>query len=180
MTTLTEPITHTLIADINYSIGKSSLGLVQVAYTDGGICSIIMGDTEEEMVLELEGRFPGKRLSKSQTSQNGWLDAIIQYIESPVGMIDVPLHLGGTDFQREVWDALCNIPAGTTLSYTEVANKIGRPKAVRAVAGACAGNKIAVVIPCHRVVRNDGSISGYRWGVERKRMLLERERALNA
>ena len=180
MTTLTESITHPLTADINYSVGKSSLGLVQVAYTGEGICSIIMGDTEDEMVLELQGRFPGKRLSKCQTSPNGWLDAVIQYIESPVGTIDVPLQLGGTDFQREVWDALCKIPAGATLSYTEVANKIGRPKAVRAVAGACAGNRIAVVIPCHRVVRNDGSISGYRWGVERKRRLLEREKSLNA
>lgn len=179
MTTLTE-LNHTLTAGIQYSVGQSSLGLVQVAHTDEGICSIIMGDTEEEMALELEGRFPGKRLSKSQTSPNGWLEAVIQYVESPVGTIDVPLQLGGTDFQREVWDALCSIPSGSTLSYTEVANKIGRPKAVRAVAGACAGNKIAVLIPCHRVVRNDGSLSGYRWGVERKRRLLEREKSLNA
>ena len=179
MNLLIEPATTTLNADIHYTIGRSSLGLVQVAQTSRGVCSIILGDSEEEMARELEERFPDKHLTQAETDTQGWLEAVITYIESPVGAIQVPLDLGGTAFQREVWDALCQIPAGSTVSYTDVANNIGRPKAVRAVAGACAGNKIAVVIPCHRVVRSDGSISGYRWGVERKRLLLEREQSLN-
>lgn len=172
-------IASTLTADIHYTISNSSFGLVQIAQTEAGVCSIILGDNEQAMQLELEGRFPGKSLYKLDPVPEGLEAKIVAYIESPVGSIDIPLDLGGTDFQREVWCALCAIPAGSTLSYTEVAQNIGRPKAVRAVAGACAGNKIAVLIPCHRVVRNDGSISGYRWGVERKRMLLEREQRLN-
>ena len=180
MNTLIEPVTDTLNVDIHYTVGTSSLGFVQVAQTVAGVCSIILGDSEADMLRELEERFPGKRLGKRETDSQGWASKIVDYIESPIGAFQVPLDLTGTAFQREVWSALCEIPAGSTLSYTEVAHKIGRPKAVRAVAGACAGNKIAVVIPCHRVVRNDGSISGYRWGVERKRVLLDRERALNA
>lgn len=170
----------TVTADIHYTLSNSSLGLVQVAQTEAGICSIILGDDEEIMKQELEGRFPGRSLFKLDPVPDGLEARVVSYIESPVGAIDVPLDLGGTDFQREVWCALCAIPAGSTLSYTEVAKNIGRPKAVRAVAGACAGNRIAVVIPCHRVVRNDGSISGYRWGVERKRALLEREKVANS
>ena len=170
---------QTVNADIRYSIAQTSLGLVQVAQTDAGVCSIILGDTEEEMQLELEDRFPGKSFAKIEEDPSGWLLDIVNYIEAPTGDIHVPMDLGGTAFQREVWEALRAIPAGDTHSYTEVAHTIGRPKAVRAVAGACAGNKLAVVIPCHRVVRSDGSLSGYRWGVERKRQLIERERILN-
>lgn len=180
MNALIEPVTNTLNADIDYTIGTSSLGLVQVAQTGAGVCSIILGDAEEDMFRELGERFPGKRLVKKDVDPYGWTGKIIDYIESPAGTFQIPLDLAGTAFQREVWDALCEIPAGSTLSYTEVAHKIGRPKAVRAVAGACANNKVAVVIPCHRVVRSDGSISGYRWGVERKRVLLDREQACNA
>lgn len=167
-------------SDIQYAVRQTSLGLVQVAQTEEGVCSIVLGDTEDEMMQELQERFPGKRLEHVESDSGGWADVVVRYIESPVGTINVPLAIEGTAFQRDVWEALCAIPAGKTLSYTEVAHHIGRPKAVRAVAGACAGNKIAVVIPCHRVVRSDGSISGYRWGVERKRLLLEREQLQNA
>ena len=179
MNTLKEGLTNTLNADIRYTTGRSFLGLVQVAQTEKGVCSIILGDAEEEMTSELGERFPGKQMIRIEDDPHGWLETIIAYIESPVGTVDVPLDLAGTPFQREAWETLCTIPAGSTLSYTEVAHKMGRPKAVRAVAGACASNRVAVVIPCHRVVRSDGSISGYRWGVERKRLLLDRERMCN-
>jgi AraC family transcriptional regulator of adaptative response/methylated-DNA-[protein]-cysteine methyltransferase len=155
---------------LRYSVEKSSLGLVLAAASEKGVCSILLGDDRELLVTELQRRFPKARL----TEGNAALAQILAFIETPCELA-LPLDLRGTAFQQRVWQALREIPAGSTLSYAQVAEKIGSPKSVRAVAGACAANAIAVAIPCHRVVRSDGNLSGYRWGVERKRALLDRE-----
>ncbi len=152
---------------IRYAVGKSTLGLVLVASSENGVCAILLGDDPELLVPELHRKFPKARLSGGHAD----LANIIAFIENP----KLPLDIRGTVFQQRVWQALREIPAGSTLSYAQVAGKIGSPKSVRAVAGACAANTIAVAIPCHRVVRSDGNLSGYRWGVERKRRLLDRE-----
>ncbi len=155
---------------ICYAIGNSSLGLVLAAASEKGVCCILLGDGPELLVTELQRKFPRARL----TDGNADLANIIAFIETP-RHLGLPLDLRGTAFQQRVWQALREIPSGSTLSYAQVAEKIGSPKSVRAVAGACAANAIAVAIPCHRVVRSDGNLSGYRWGVERKRRLLDRE-----
>lgn len=156
---------------IRYAVGKSTLGLVLAASSEMGVCGILLGDDPELLVSELQRRFPKARF----TDGNADLAEIIASVENPQLKLDLPLDLRGTAFQQRVWRALREIPAGTTLSYAQVAEKIGSPKSVRAVAGACAANAMAVAIPCHRVVRSDGNLSGYRWGVARKRTLLDRE-----
>ncbi len=162
---------------IRFAVGACTLGAVLVAATDKGVCAIFLGDDPELLVHELEGRFPNARLRGGDADFEGLVARVAGLVETPARVIDLPLDLRGTHFQLRVWQALRAIPSGQTLSYSELARRIGAPKAVRAVAGACAANAVAVAIPCHRVVRTDGSLSGYRWGVERKRALLARERA---
>jgi AraC family transcriptional regulator of adaptative response/methylated-DNA-[protein]-cysteine methyltransferase len=160
---------------IGYAVGESSLGAVLVAKTARGICAILLGDTEEELVGDLSARFPKARIAAHPAFQDLILQ-VIAYVDAPGNGIGLPLDIRGTAFQRQVWEVLQSIPAGETRSYGEVAAMIGNPKAVRAVATACASNRLAVAVPCHRVVAGDGGLAGYRWGVARKRALLERER----
>jgi AraC family transcriptional regulator of adaptative response/methylated-DNA-[protein]-cysteine methyltransferase len=156
---------------IHYAVGESTLGLVLAASSQKGVCGILLGDEPELLINELQQRFPQARLADG----NGDLAEIIALVENPGLPLALKLDLRGTAFQQRVWQALGEIPAGATASYAQIATKIASPKAVRAVAGACAANALAVAIPCHRVVRSDGNLSGYRWGVERKRALLARE-----
>jgi len=162
-------------ASIRFAVGECSLGAILVAATDKGVCAILLGDVPEALVRELEDRFPKATLIGGDEGFEQWVAKVVGFVEVPALGLDLPLDVRGTAFQQRVWRALREIPAGSTASYTEVARRIGAPKSVRAVAHACASNAIAVAIPCHRVVRNDGALSGYRWGVERKRALLERE-----
>jgi AraC family transcriptional regulator, regulatory protein of adaptative response / methylated-DNA-[protein]-cysteine methyltransferase len=162
-------------ADIMFAIGPCTLGAILVAATDKGVAAILMGDDAEELLRDLQDRFPKANLIGGDKAFDKLVARSIGLIEDPARAVDLPLDVQGTVFQHKVWAALKCIPAGTTVSYAEVAQSIGAPKSVRAVARACGANPVAVVIPCHRVVRNDGSLSGYRWGLERKRALLDRE-----
>ena len=162
-------------AEIRFAVGQSSLGAILVARSERGVCAILLGDDPADLVRELEDRFPQATLIGGDAEFEGLVARVVGLVERPEVGLDLPLDVRGTAFQRRVWQALREIPAGTTASYTEIARRIGSPKAVRAVAQACAGNPLAVAIPCHRVVRQDGGLSGYRWGVERKRELLRRE-----
>ncbi len=162
-------------ASIRFAVGECSLGAILVAATDKGVCAILLGDAPEALVRELEDRFPKATLVGGDEGFEQWVAKVVGFVEAPALGLDLPLDVRGTAFQQRVWRALREIPAGSTASYTEIAERIGAPKSVRAVGQACASNAIAVAIPCHRVVRNDGALSGYRWGVERKRALLERE-----
>jgi AraC family transcriptional regulator of adaptative response/methylated-DNA-[protein]-cysteine methyltransferase len=161
--------------DIRYAVGESSLGSVLVAQGSGGICAILLGDDPDTVVRELRARFPMADLRGGDREFGKIVAGVIALIERPQARVELPLDLRGTVFQRRVWRALRKIPPGATASYSEVAARIGAPKAVRAVAQACAANPLAVAIPCHRIVRRDGGLSGYRWGEERKRALLARE-----
>ncbi len=160
---------------IRYATAESSLGWVLVAATDRGICSIRLGDSPEDLVSGLVERFPDANLAGDDPAFEEQLRQVVALVEAPGLGLDLPLDIRGTAFQRQVWDALRAIPAGSTATYTEVARSIGRPSAVRAVANACASNELAVVIPCHRVIRGDGGLGGYRWGIDRKRALLDGE-----
>lgn len=162
-------------ADMRFAVGECSLGSILVAASDKGIAAILFGDEPETLVHDLEDRFPNANLVGGDRAFEDVMAKVVGLVEAPEVGLDLPLDVRGTAFQHRVWRALREIPVGTTATYSEIAEKIGMPKAVRAVAAACAANKIAVAIPCHRVVRNDGSLSGYRWGVERKRKLLDRE-----
>lgn len=161
--------------EIRFAIGECSLGAILVAASERGVCAILMGDDPEALARDLQDRFPRADLIGGDSGFEQLVAKVVGFVEAPGLGLDLPLDLRGTAFQQRVWQALREIPAGKTVSYTEIALRIGAPKAVRAVAGACAANALAVAIPCHRVVRNDGALSGYRWGVERKRALLERE-----
>ncbi len=160
---------------IRFGVAGCYLGWVLVAATHRGLCAIDLGDDPEVLEEGLRTRFPAAQISHDPDFSD-WTHQVVSFLEAPERGLDLPLDIQGTAFQRRVWAALRAIPAGSTLSYTEVATRIGEPTAVRAVAGACAANKLAVAIPCHRVVRQNGDLSGYRWGIERKRRLLERER----
>ena len=160
---------------IRFAIGACSLGAILVAATDKGICSILMGDDPDALARDLQDRFPAAELHGADAAFEATVAAVVGFVEAPGIGFDLPLDVRGTVFQQRVWEALRQIPSGSTVSYAELAERIGIPSGARAIAGACAANPVAVAIPCHRVVRNDGSISGYRWGVERKRALLERE-----
>ncbi|MGA0617284.1 bifunctional DNA-binding transcriptional regulator/O6-methylguanine-DNA methyltransferase Ada [Paracoccus sp. KR1-242] len=162
-------------AVIRFALAQSALGAILVASTDRGICAISMGDDPEPLLAELQDRFPKAQLIGGDDAFEALVARVVAFVEAPGQGLDLPLDIRGTAFQQRVWQALRDIRAGETVSYAELAARIGSPAAVRAVAGACAANKLAVVIPCHRVVRNDGALSGYRWGVERKRELLDRE-----
>jgi AraC family transcriptional regulator of adaptative response/methylated-DNA-[protein]-cysteine methyltransferase len=162
-------------ADMRFAVGQCSLGCILVAASGKGIAAILLGVDPEALVRDLEDRFPNANLIGGDRAFEDVMAKVVGLVESPEIGLDLPLDVRGTAFQHRVWQALREIPVGTTATYSEIADRIGMPKAVRAVAAACAANKIAIAIPCHRVVRNDGSLSGYRWGVERKRELLDRE-----
>jgi AraC family transcriptional regulator, regulatory protein of adaptative response / methylated-DNA-[protein]-cysteine methyltransferase len=162
-------------ADIRFSIGNSSLGLVLVAASDKGVCAIFFGDDPDHLTRDLKRQFPRAKLVGGDAAFEALTAQAIALVEDPRGGIDLPLDIRGTAFQHRVWQALRRIPVGSTASYAAIAKSIGAPKAVRAVARACATNPIAVAIPCHRVIGSDGSLTGYRGGIARKRALLAKE-----
>lgn len=162
--------------EIRFAVGECSLGSILVAATQRGVCAVLLGDDPAPLVQDLERRFPCARLVGGDADFEALVARVVGLVEAPRAGAKLPLDIRGTAFQERVWRALGAIPAGETTTYAELARKIGAPKAVRAVASACAANAIAVAIPCHRVVRNDGGLAGYRWGVERKALLLDRER----
>ena len=162
-------------ARIEFAIGESSLGAILVARSQRGVCAISLGDDADLLLRELQDRFPRAELVGGDTGFERLVAQVVGMIEQPNLGIDLPLDVRGTAFQQRVWQALGQIPPGQTASYAQIAQRIGSPTSVRAVAQACASNTLAVAIPCHRVVRSDGALSGYRWGVERKRELLLRE-----
>lgn len=161
---------------IRFAVGECSLGSVLVAATGKGICAIEFADSPQSLVETLQDRFPKADLIGADGDFEQIVAEVVGFIDEPSRGFDLPLHLRGTAFQQKIWETLRDIPLGQTMTYTQVAARAGNPSAVRAVANACASNKLAVAIPCHRVVRTDGSLSGYRWGVERKAALLEREK----
>jgi AraC family transcriptional regulator of adaptative response/methylated-DNA-[protein]-cysteine methyltransferase len=161
--------------EIKFAIGQSSLGAILVASSAKGVVSILIGDDPNKLAQDLQDRFPKARLVGGDPEYENLVARVVGLVEAPAIGLDLPLDVRGTAFQQRVWQALQDIPAGKTATYSDIAARIGLPKALRAVAGACAANNIAVAIPCHRVVRSDGSLSGYAWGVERKRRLLEAE-----
>ena len=163
---------------IHFAVGECSLGSVLVAATDKGVCAITLGDDPESLVRDLQDRFAKARLVGGDAGFEQLVAKVVGLVEAPAVAIDLPLDVRGTAFQQRVWQALRKIPAGSTASYADIARRLGTPNAVRAVAQACGANPVAIAIPCHRVVRRDGELSGYRWGVERKRALLEREAAV--
>ena len=162
--------------DIHFAIAQCSLGAILVAQSTKGICAILLGDDPQALLQDLQDKFPKAHFIGADTAFERLVARVVGFVEAPAIGLDLPLDLRGTAFQERVWQALRDIPAGSTASYAEIAERIGSPKAVRAVAKACAANSIAVAVPCHRVVRSDGNLSGYRWGVARKQQLLERER----
>jgi AraC family transcriptional regulator of adaptative response/methylated-DNA-[protein]-cysteine methyltransferase len=161
--------------DIFFAIGECSLGSILVAQSERGVCAISIGDDPDALIKDLQDRFPRANLIGSERGYEEIVAKVIGMIERPGIGMDLPLDIRGTAFQQRVWKALREIPVGTTATYSEIAGRIGMPKSVRAVAQACGANALAVAIPCHRVIRNDGQLAGYRWGVERKRELLDRE-----
>lgn len=169
------PGMRTKITDIEYTIGTSSLGKILAAWSKKGVCAILIDENAQLLIEDLQQRFRNANITRSDASRETELQSIIGLIEHPQASLNLPLDIQGTLFQQQVWQALQKIPPGETRSYTDIATAIGLPKSVRAVASACAANAIAVVIPCHRVVRQDGHLSGYRWGIERKAELLKRE-----
>jgi methylated-DNA-[protein]-cysteine S-methyltransferase/AraC family transcriptional regulator of adaptative response/methylated-DNA-[protein]-cysteine methyltransferase len=160
---------------IVFSIGESALGLILVARSADGVCAILIGSDTSDLQNDLATRFTESALIRNDEKLTGDLKKILRFIEAPAEGLDLPLDIRGTPFQQRVWDVLLGIPAGRTITYAALAARIGEPKSVRAVANACAANAIALAIPCHRVVRSNSTLSGYRWGVERKRALLEME-----
>ena len=162
-------------SDVRFAIAGCSLGAILVAATAKGVTAILLGDDPDALARDLQDRFPNANLIGGDKTFERLVAKVIAFVEAPRAKFDLPLDVQGTAFQHRVWQTLRDIPAGSTASYADIAKRIGKPKAVRAVAGACAANAVAIAIPCHRVVRTDGSLSGYRWGVKRKRALLARE-----
>jgi AraC family transcriptional regulator of adaptative response/methylated-DNA-[protein]-cysteine methyltransferase len=160
---------------IRFAIGECSLGSILVAQSERGVCAILLGDDPNALLGNLQDKFPRADLIGADEGFERLVAKVVGFVEAPALGLELPLDVRGTAFQQRVWQALREIPVGSTASYTAIAERIGAPSSVRAVAQACAANALAVAIPCHRVVRNDGALSGYRWGVERKRVLLERE-----
>ena len=162
-------------ARIRFTVAPCDLGWVLVAATESGVCAIYMGEASEALVGRLQARFPEAASVEDDPDLARWVSAVVSFVEAPQAGLELPLDIRGTAFQRRVWMALRQIPLGATASYGEVAARIGQPTAARAVAQACAANELALAVPCHRVVRSDGRVGGYRWGSERKERLLERE-----
>lgn len=162
-------------ADIWFAVGDCSLGAILVARSERGVCAILLGDDPEPLTRDLHDRFPRARLIGGDAAFEGLVATVVGFVEAPGRGLNLPLDIRGTAFQQRVWQALQRIPVGSTATYADIANRLGLPKSMRAVGQACGANPLAVAIPCHRVVRQDGGLAGYRWGVERKRMLLERE-----
>jgi AraC family transcriptional regulator of adaptative response/methylated-DNA-[protein]-cysteine methyltransferase len=165
---------------ITFAIGQSTLGAVLAASTERGVCAILLGDDPDALLQDFQRRFPNADLVGGDSGFEALVARVAGLVENPATQFDLPLDVRGTAFQMRVWAALQAIPMGKTADYSEIADRIGAPSAARAVARACAANPVAVAIPCHRVVRRDGDLSGYRWGVDRKRTLLERERKSGA
>ncbi len=165
--------------EILFAVGQCSLGAILVAQSTRGVCAILLGDDPDKLVRDLQDQFPKASLVGADHSFEQLVAQVVGFIEAPALGLDLPLDLRGTAFQERVWQALRDIPLGSTVSYGQIAERIGAPKAFRAVAQACGANCLAVAIPCHRVVRSNGDLSGYRWGVERKRQLLAREHTLS-
>lgn len=163
---------------VRYGTVETQLGTVLAAASESGLVAVMLGNDVDAMALELLHRFPGALRVRNDDAFEQRLQKVVRFVENPRAGLDEPLDVQGTDFQKRVWNALQAIPVGETASYLDIARRIDAPKAVRAVAQACGANELAVIIPCHRVVRNDGGISGYRWGVDRKRELLRREAAV--
>ncbi len=161
--------------EIRFAIGECSLGSILVAASERGVCAILIGDDPDALARDLQDRFPRAQLIGGDSQFEQLVAKVVGFVEAPALGLDLPLDVRGTAFQQRVWQALREIPAGQTVSYLQVANRIGAPKAVRAVGAAVGANPLAVAIPCHRVIRHDGSLCGYRWGVDRKRALIERE-----
>ena len=163
---------------IRYTLADSSLGRLVVATTERGVCLVAFGESDEELLADTAARFPRAKLEPAGDDARDWVATVLAVVDEPsrAGAIALPLDVRGTVFQQQVWSALRQIRAGKTVTYSQLAAAIGRPTATRAVAAACGANPTAVVVPCHRVIGADGSLTGYRWGVERKRRLLERER----
>jgi AraC family transcriptional regulator of adaptative response/methylated-DNA-[protein]-cysteine methyltransferase len=161
---------------IRFAVGQCSLGAILVAATDKGVCAIELGSDPDALVRELQDRFPSAELVGGDQGFEELVAKVVGFVEAPAQGLDLPLDIRGTAFQQQVWNAIRAIPVGATATYSEIAKRIGRPNAVRAVAHACASNTLALAIPCHRVVRTDGSAAGYRWGIDRKRTLLTREK----
>jgi AraC family transcriptional regulator of adaptative response/methylated-DNA-[protein]-cysteine methyltransferase len=161
--------------EIRFAVGECSLGSILVAVSERGVCAILLGDDPDALARDLQDKFPRADLIGGDREFELIVAKVVGFVEAPALGLDLPLDVRGTAFQQRVWEVLRKIPAGSTASYADIAKRIGSPGSVRAVAQACAANVLAVAIPCHRVVRNDGALSGYRWGVERKRALLERE-----
>lgn len=162
-------------AVMRFAVGQCSLGAILVAQSQRGICAILLGDDPEQLLRDLQDQFPKAEIIGCDGEFEQMIAQVVGFIETPALGLQLPLDVQGTAFQQRVWQALREIPAGTTVTYTDIAQHIGAPAAVRAVARACATNHIALAIPCHRVVRRDGDLAGYRWGIERKRELLRRE-----
>lgn len=162
--------------EIHYATGECSLGRCLVAISERGICAVLLGDDESALIDELQRSFPAARFLPANAAFSQQIAAVVASLNQPTTALSLPLDIRGTAFQQQVWQALRAIPVGETRSYQKVAQSIGNPQAVRAVASACAANKLAILVPCHRVVRGDGSLSGYRWGVARKAALLQREK----
>lgn len=161
--------------DIRFAVGDCALGAILVASTDKGLCAVALGDDPEQLLRDLQDRFPRAGLIGGDAEFENLVARVVGLVETPEDGLDLPLDIRGTAFQQRVWRALQHIPVGRTANYAEIARRIGQPTAARAVAKACAANPVALVIPCHRVVRTDGALSGYRWGVARKSALLETE-----
>ena len=161
--------------EIRFAIGQSSLGAILVASSAKGVVAVLIGDDPDQLARDLQDQFPKARLIGADAKYEALVARVVGLVEAPAVGLDLPLDVRGTAFQQRVWQALRNIKPGKTATYSQIARKIGAPKSMRAVAGACAANRLAVLIPCHRVIRNDGSLSGYAWGVARKRALIDRE-----
>jgi AraC family transcriptional regulator of adaptative response/methylated-DNA-[protein]-cysteine methyltransferase len=166
--------------EIKFAVGQTSLGAILVASTNRGVAAILLGDDPDVLVRDLQDRFPNAHLIGADHDYESLVAQIVGFVEAPRIGLNLPLDVRGTAFQERVWKALQEVPVGATVSYAEIARRIGAPRSLRAVGGACAANKLAVAIPCHRVVRNDGSLSGYAWGVDRKRALIDREASQSA
>ena len=164
--------------NINYTIVDSSMGRLLVAVTERGVCAVRMGDDDAELEEDLHEEFPHAQIAREDSALRGLVEKILNHLDKNDACLDLPLDIRATAFQRQVWEQLRAIPYGETVSYGDVAKALGKPGAVRAVGRACATNPVALVIPCHRVVREDKSLGGYRWGLERKKRLLDHERRL--